>query len=151
MGEKGQWRKYTLWEDATHVPLLVVAPGVTTPGSRSSEPVSTLDIYPTLADLAGLSQPGHLEGHSLRPLLEDPTAEWHHQAVTTYRFGNHSVRTRHYRYIRYSDGGEEIYDHREDPHEWRNLAPLPGYEDMTRRLRALLLTVNAEPIEAIWR
>ena len=151
LGEKDQWRKYTLWEDATHVPLLIVAPGVTTPGSRSSEPVSTLDIYPTLVDLAGLGQPSHLEGHSLRPLLEDPAAEWPHHAVTTYRFGNHSVRTRHYRYIRYSDGGEELYDHREDPHEWHNLAPLPRHDDVTRRLRLLLPTVNVEPIEAMWR
>ena len=98
LGEKGQWRKYTLWEDSTHVPLIVVAPGITTPGSRSAEPVSTLDLYPTLAELAGLDPPDHLEGHSLLPLLEEPGSEWPHHAITTYQFGDHSVRTRHHRY-----------------------------------------------------
>ena len=151
LGEKSQWRKYTLWEDSTHVPLIVVAPGVTTPGSRSAEPVSTLDIYPTLADLAGLDQPGHLQGHSLVPLLNDPDGDWPHQAITTYRYGNHSVRTRHFRYIRYVNGDQELYDHRTDPHEWHNLALSPEHADLRTRLKSLLPTVNVEPIEASWR
>lgn len=151
LGEKGQWRKYTLWEDSTHVPLIVVAPGITTPGARSSAPVSTLDLYPTLADLAGLEPPDHLQGHSLRPLLESPEADWPHHAITTYRFGNHSVRTRHYRYIRYENGDEELYDHRVDPHEWNNLASLPEHTDRKARLRSLLPTVNVEPIRFNWR
>ena len=151
LGEKGQWRKYTLWEDSTHVPLIVVAPGITTPGARSSAPVSTLDLYPTLADLAGLEPPDHLQGHSLRPLLESPEADWPHHAITTYRFGNHSVRTRHYRYIRYENGDEELYDHRVDPHEWYNLASLPEHTDRKARLRSLLPTVNVEPIRFNWR
>lgn len=151
LGEKGQWRKYTLWEDSTHVPLIVVAPGITTPGARSSAPVSTLDLYPTLADLAGLEPPDHLQGHSLRPLLESPEADWPHHAITTYRFGNHSVRTRDYRYIRYENGDEELYDHRVDPHEWYNLASLPEHTDRKARLRSLLPTVNVEPIRFNWR
>ncbi len=151
LGEKGQWRKYTLWEDSTHVPLIVVAPGITKPGSRSEAPVSTLDIYPTLADLAELDPPGHLEGHSLLPLLRNPDAEWPHQAITTYRFGNHAVRTRRYRYIRYENGDEELYDHDEDPNEWRNLASSPGHADIKVRLEALLPRVNVEPISASWR
>ena len=151
LGEKGQWRKYTLWEDSTHVPLIVVAPGITTPGTKSSAPVSTLDIYPTVADLAGLDTPGHLEGHSLRPLLENANEDWPHHAITTYRFGNHSVRTLRYRYIRYENGDEELYDHRDDPHEWRNLASLPGHADLKVRLRSLLPTVNVEPITSNWR
>ena len=151
LGEKGQWRKYTLWEDSTHVPLIVVAPGVTTPGARSSAPVSTLDLYPTLADLAGLEPPDHLQGNSLRPLLESAEADWPHHAITTYQFGNHSVRTRHYRYIRYKDGDEELYDHRVDPHEWHNLALLPEHADLKARLRSLLPAVNVEPIRFNWR
>ena len=151
LGEKGQWRKYTLWEDSTHVPLIVVAPGIMRPGSRSAAPVSTLDLYPTLADLAGLDAPDHLEGHSLLPLLADPSAEGPHQAVTPYRFGNHSVRTRRYRYIRYDNGDEELYDHRNDPHEWRNLASSAEYTDLKARLESLLPTVNVEPIAASWR
>ncbi|MYB50698.1 MAG: sulfatase [Acidobacteriia bacterium] len=151
LGEKSQWRKYTLWEDSTHVPLIVVAPGITTPGVRSSAPVSTLDLYPTIADLAGLALPRHLEGHSLRPLLESADADWPHHAITTYRFGNHSVRTRHHRYIRYENGDEELYDHRVDPHEWHNLASLPEHADLKARLRSLLPSVNVESIRFDWR
>jgi arylsulfatase A-like enzyme len=151
LGEKGQWRKYTLWEESTHVPLIVVAPGITTAGSKSAEPVSTLDLYPTLADLAGLKSPSHLEGHSLLPLLKEAEAEWPHFAITTYNFRNHSVRSRHYRYIRYENGDEELYDHRIDPHEWFNLASLPEHAEPKARLDALLPRVNLKPITATWR
>lgn len=151
LGEKSQWRKYTLWEDSTHVPLIVVAPGITRPGSRSAAAVSTLDLFPTLADLAGLDAPGHLEGHSLLPLLKNPSAYWPHHAITTYRFGNHSVRTGRYRYIRYQDGGEELYDHRDDPHEWRNLASSSDHADLKARLQSLLPATNVEPITSNWR
>ena len=151
LGEKGQWRKYTLWEDSTHVPLIIVAPGQATPGSRSAAPVSTLDIYPTLTELAGLDPPGHLQGHSLVPLLENAGAEWPHHAITTYRFGNHAVRTRRYRYIRYENGDEELYDHRHDPHEWRNLAPSPEHAGIKARLASLLPKDNVQPISATWR
>ena len=151
LGEKSQWRKYTLWEDSTHVPLIIVAPGITEPGSRSQAPVSTLDIYPTVAAIAGLDPPDHLEGHSLLPLLRDPDAEWPHSAITTYRFGNHAVRTRRFRYIRYENGDEELYDHQSDPHEWRNLATSTDHADIKARLRGRLPTVNVEPIAATWR
>ena len=146
LGEKGQWRKQSLWEESTRVPLIVVAPGVTTAGSRSAEPVSLLDLYPTLAELSGLDAPDHLQGHSLLPLLKKPDAEWPHVAVTTYNFNNHAVRTRHHRYIRYSDGGEELYDHREDPQEWHNLASSPDQDALKKRLAALLPKVNLKPL-----
>ena len=145
LGEKGQWRKQTLWEESTRVPLIVVAPGVTAAGSRSAEPVSLLDLYPTLAELAGLEPPSHLQGHSLMPLLQDPSAEWPHVAITTHLFGNHAVRTRFHRYIRYADGGEELYDHREDPQEWHNLASSPDHAELKKRLAGLLPTVNVQP------
>ena len=74
LGEKLRWRKQTLWEEATRVPLIVVAPGVTEPGSRSERTVSLLDLFPTLMELVGIDAPGHLEGASLVPLLEDPDA-----------------------------------------------------------------------------
>jgi arylsulfatase A-like enzyme len=118
LGEKARWRKETLWRDATHVPLIIVAPGVTTPGSRSDAAVSLIDLYPTLVELAGLEMPAHPEGVSLLPLLRDPDAEWEHAAVSTNRFGNHAVSSDRYRYIRYLDGTEELYDIASDPHEW---------------------------------
>jgi arylsulfatase A-like enzyme len=69
LGEKQRWRKMTLWEESTRVPLIIVAPGLTTPGSTSAEAVSLLDVYPTLVDIAGLPMPDHLDGESLVPLL----------------------------------------------------------------------------------
>ena len=127
LGEKARWRKHTLWRESTRVPLIVVAPGITQPGSRSDVPVSLLDLYPTLTELAGLPTPGHLEGVSLLPLIEDPAASLERRAVvTTYEYRNHAVSSDRYRYIVYSDGSEELYDLESDPHEWRNRAADPA-------------------------
>jgi arylsulfatase A-like enzyme len=122
LGEKHHWRKFTLWEEATRAPLIFVAPGVSAAGELSRRPVDFLDIYPTLADLCGLPIPAHVQGVSLRPLLEDPAAEWDRLALTTHGRGEHAVRSGRWRYIRYHDGTEELYDHDTDPMEWKNLA-----------------------------
>jgi arylsulfatase A-like enzyme len=143
LGEKGRWHKSTLWEESTHVPLIIVAPGVTVPGTRTSRPVSLMDLYPTLAELAALEIPEHVEGRSLVPLLKDPSREWDFPAVTTYGYGNHSVRTERYRYIRYADGSEELYDHESDPNEWTNLARDGEYERVKMGLRRALPVENA--------
>ena len=143
LGEKGRWRKSTLWEESTHVPFIIVAPGVTTPGSRSTHAVSLMDIYPTLAELAGLDIPAHVEGRSLAPLLRDPTREWDFPVVTTYGYDNHAVRTDRYRYIRYADGSEELYDHASDPNEWTNLASDPAQDELKAELRRALPARNA--------
>ena len=143
LGEKQRWRKSTLWEETTRVPLLVVAPGVTRPGSRTAAPVSLMDLYPTLKALAGLRVPGHAEGTSLVPLLEDPDASWEHAAVSTFGFRNHAVRDHRYRYIKYADGSEELYDHERDPHEWENLASSDDMRDVKKRLASWLPRRNA--------
>jgi arylsulfatase A-like enzyme len=143
LGEKLRWRKSTLWEESTHVPFIVVAPGVTTPGTSSAHAVSLMDIYPTLAELAGLDVPTHVEGRSLVPLLEDPNREWSYPVVTTYGYDNHAVRTDRYRYIRYADGSEELYDHASDPNEWTNLASDPAYDELKAELRDALPAKNA--------
>jgi arylsulfatase A-like enzyme len=122
LGEKDAWEKFTLWEKATRVPFVVVAPGLAPAGATCARPVTLLDLYPTLVELAGLPAPAGLEGRSLLPLLRDPTAAWDRPAVMTYRRGNHAVRSERYRYIRYANGDEELYDHAVDPHEWTNLA-----------------------------
>jgi arylsulfatase A-like enzyme len=144
LGEKARWRKMTLWEESTRVPLVVVAPGLTTPGSTSAEAVSLMDIYPTLTDLAGLATPSHIEGQSLEPLLRDPAAVRDEPAVTTYGYGNHAVRDERYRYIRYRDGSEELYDHASDPNEWTNLAGDHGYDQVKSSLARWLPAVNVE-------
>ena len=134
LGEKSHWRKFSLWERSTRVTFLVVAPGVTEPSGRSPRPVNLVDIYPTLVDLVGLPTPSGLDGVSLRPLLEVPEASWERASLTTHGRGNHAVRGERWRYIRYADGSEELYDHGADDPEWHNLAGDPAYDDVKKRL-----------------
>ncbi|HAY44710.1 MAG TPA: iduronate-2-sulfatase [Gammaproteobacteria bacterium] len=138
LGEKGRWRKQTLWRESTRVPFIVVAPGVTKAGSKIAATVSLLDLYPTLVELAGLDIPTHPEGISLLPLIEDPDIEWDHAAISTNDFGNHAVSTDQYRYIQYVDDTEELYDIKSDPNEWHNLAGDPELGPVKERLIALL-------------
>lgn len=146
LGEKNQREKETLWEVALQVPLIIVAPGVTTPGSRSDVPVSSMDLYPTLTELAGLESPDYLEGgDSLVPLLEDPAMSWDRAVLSTWGKNNHSVRDQRYRYTRYADGVEELYDHDNDPNEWTNLAGDPSLAPVKERLAAYFPTVNVDP------
>jgi arylsulfatase A-like enzyme len=147
LGEKERWRKMTLWARSTHVPLIFVAPGVAEPGSRSSRAVSLMDIYPTLAELAGFASPAYIEGQSLVPLLQDPDMEWDRPAVSTYPYNSHAVVNDRYRYIRYADGSEELYDFVEDPGEWHNLADDRSLRRVKRELANWIPKENAPPLE----
>jgi arylsulfatase A-like enzyme len=138
LGEKQHWRKFSLWERATRTTCAIVAPGLTKPATTSAAPIDYMTIYPTLCELAGLPVPTHVRGPSLVPLLRDPATAWAHVAITSHGRGNHAVRDAHWRYIRYADGGEELYDHRRDPHEWTNLAADPATASERARLRAHL-------------
>jgi arylsulfatase A-like enzyme len=121
LGEKLHWHKLALWERATRVPFLLHVPGQPATG-RVAAPVSLLDVGPTLAELCGLElDPAH-EGASLLRVLEDPARAEDRPPITTWRPGNHSVRQGPYRYIRYETGDRELYDHRDDPGELRNLS-----------------------------
>ncbi|HUS80031.1 MAG TPA: sulfatase/phosphatase domain-containing protein, partial [Armatimonadota bacterium] len=145
LGEKLHWRKFALWEEATHAPLMMAAPGLTAAGSQCSRTASFIDIYPTLADLCGLTPPAdQLEGTTMRPLLADSAAEWDRPALTTYGRNNHSVRSESWRYIRYADGSEELYDEQADPLEWTNLAGQPEHAQVKADLAKWLPEVNAE-------
>lgn len=143
-GEKEHLHKFTLWERSTRIPFVVKAPGVTVPGSRSAEPASTVDLFPTLIELCGLAPLPWLDGVSLVAQLSDPDVARERPALTTHGWGNHALRTRDWRYIRYADGGEELYDHRSDPHEWTNLATDSRFSEVKNTLRAWLPKSDAQ-------
>lgn len=133
LGEKHHWAKRTLWEESTQVPLLMAGPGIK-PGQPCPEPASLIDIYPTLVELCKLPANNHLEGLSLTSQLHDPATPRDRPAITSSYFGNHSVRTRHWRLISYEDGAKELYDHRNDPDEFKNLANDPAHKETLARL-----------------
>jgi arylsulfatase A-like enzyme len=145
LGEKGITGKNTLWERSTRVPLVFAGPGVAK-GGRCVEPVELLDLYPTLIDLVGLPPTGGLEGHSLAAQLKDANAPRPWPAITTSNQGNHSVRTRNWRYVRYADGSEELYDHRDDPNEWTNLARSPVHAETLRELARQLPVIDVPAV-----
>lgn len=149
LGEKQHWRKFALWEEATRAPLVWIAPGVTKPQGNCQRTVDFMSIYPTLCDLCGLQTPAHVEGASIRSLLADPQASWERPALTTHGRLNHAVRNEGWRYIRYADGSEELYDETKDPMEWTNLAGDAKYADMKSTLARWLPEKNApEPKDA---
>jgi arylsulfatase A-like enzyme len=120
LGEKGGvWGKQTLWEESTRVPLIIAGPGIPA-GRVCTKPVQLLDVLPTLLELSGLPAGQPMEGRSLVSLLRNPDADWPHVARTSFGPGNVALRSERYRYIRYTDGSEEFYDHQSDPHEWEN-------------------------------
>jgi arylsulfatase A-like enzyme len=151
LGEKKHWRKFALWEEATRTPLIFVAPKGTpglasgTPaGVRVDKPVSLLDIYPTLVELCGLPPRDGLSGQSLVSLLANSAAPWDRPALTTHGRLNHALRSDRWRYIRYADGSEELYDHRNDPMEYTNLADQKKYESVKRDFAKWLPKENAQ-------
>ena len=144
LGEKEHWRKFALWEEATRAPFIWVAPGVTKAGGVCERTVDFLSIYPTLCELCGITIPKHVEGVSIKKLLADPKAAWDRPALTTHGQGNHAVRTEKWRYIRYADGGEELYDEGKDPFEWTNLAG--KHPEKVKELRTRLDAYAAQAV-----
>ncbi len=137
LGEKQHWGKWTGWQRSTRVPLLIArATGDTSfdVPARTSEPASLLDLYPTLIELCGLPDRDGLSGQSLVPQLRDPAASTGRSVISTFDAGNHAVIDSRWRYIRYADGSEELYDMGRDPNEWVNLADRPEYRDRKEEL-----------------
>jgi len=164
MGQKEFLFKNSPWEESTRVPLIIRVPGITKAGGVAEHPVSLIDLYPTLKDLCGLKgdnrkteQGAKLDGHSLRPFLENPkTMQWQgpEGALTMIYNGPESLnnpyqqhwalRTLRWRYIRYSGGDEELYDHDKDPHEWNNLASQPEYAEIKKSLYAKMRAIQGD-------
>lgn len=144
LGEKLITGKNTLWERSTRVPLIFAGPGVART-ARCAKPAELLDIYPTLAELCGLPPAADIEGHSLVPQLKDASAERPWPAITTHNHDNHGVRSENWRYIRYADGSEELYDMRRDPNEWTNRAGDAQCAAILSQHRGWLPQHNAKP------
>jgi arylsulfatase A-like enzyme len=142
LGEKGITGKNTLWDRSTRVPLIFAGPGVSA-GGRCQKPAELLDIYPTLIELCGLPPREDLEGISLGPQLRDATAHRERPAITSHNQGNHGIRSQRWRYIRYADGSQELYDMQSDPHEWTNLIDQPGMSDVIAQHRKWLPKIDA--------
>jgi arylsulfatase A-like enzyme len=143
LGEKQNWEKFALWDQTTRVPLFIHAPGLGKDGAATRQPATLTDLYPTLCELAGLPVPAQCDGKSLVPQLKDPAQAHGRVSLTSYDFGgrsgiSHAVRDPRYRYIRYGDGFEELYDLEQDPREFTNLAKDPAHAATAARLAATL-------------
>lgn len=163
LGEKAISGKNTLWDRSTRVPLIFAGPGVAEHAVVET-PAELLDIYPTLIDLCGLTAREGLEGHSLKPQLVDANAPREWPAITTHNHDNHGIRTKDWRFIQYADGSRELYNMKEDPNEWTNLANDPAYADVLAEHAQWLPSTNLKPVpgskhriltyengEAIWQ
>ncbi|MFN7928072.1 MAG: sulfatase [Blastocatellia bacterium] len=169
--EHGQWMKQNLWEESARVPLLIAAPKAKAKGQATKRTVELLDLYPTLAELCGLTPPADLDGRSLRALLDNPKAQWNKPAYTQVdrggvqfgegtppnaaaiqaaqqlpKFMGRSVRTERWRYTEWDEGrkGVELYDHDKDPHEYHNLAQDAAYTKTIEELKRLLRRLPTE-------
>ena len=147
--EKSTWTKNILWERAAKVPLLISIPKQTTPGFYSKTPVGLIDLYPTLVSLCGLPNPkSHsLDGEDLTAIIKKQKQHRAKPVVTTLGRGNHSIRSEQFRYIRFRNGQEELYDMQKDPWEWTNLANDPKYESVKKRHKQYLPKTDAPDIE----
>lgn len=142
LGEKQHWHKRTLWEETTRVPLVVVVPEIGKPSQTCVQPASLLDLFPTLLELCDLPNiPGQtLDGISLVPWLIDPNKKRSRSAITVHEMQHIAVRNERYRYIKYNDGSEELYDLFTDPNEWDNQIGNPAFSPVRQHLSEELPT-----------
>ena len=151
LGEHTHWQKMSLMEESVRAPLIISAPGARGAGRSSRALVEFVDFYPTLADLCGLDPPSDLEGVSLAPLLDDPAASVKEAAFSQVqwedRIFGRTVRTDRFRYIRWEGdgGGEELYDHENDPREFTNLAQAPEFSAVLAEMRSRLDSGPSKP------
>jgi len=145
-GTKEHWHKRTLWEECTRIPFIMKVPGMTQPNSVCDRPVDMINVFPTLISLCGLPAYELLDGYDMTPLLKNPEAEWEYPARSEIEVGNMAVRSQKWRYIRYHDGSEELYNRENDPHEWYNLAADEQYSQVLEEHRRWIPEKYAEPV-----
>lgn len=144
VGDKNRKGKTTLWEASNQCNLMIYDPrnGTTSTGQKCKTGVSLQDIYPTVVELAGLKRPSHIYGRALTDEMDDPTTPWVDPVLSTYQKGNHTIRTPEYRYIRFKNGDQELYNMVKDPFELINLAQDKNYTgtcvEMSFKLDAIL-------------
>tara|TARA_R110002095_G_scaffold184553_3_gene161743 strand:- start:8049 stop:9494 length:1446 start_codon:yes stop_codon:yes gene_type:complete len=140
LGEHRHWLKTTLFENAARVPLIIAGPGITAQGQSTTSLAELTDLYPTLADLCGLHPPQNLSGVSLVNILTDTSRQARTSALTQLK-SDYSVRTPQYRYTEWGEQGSdgiELYDHKTDPEEMKNLAGDERYDQVRQKLSLLL-------------
>ena len=147
LGEKHHWRKFALWETTAKSVLIFAGPGIAGDQGNVNAPVNLIDIYPTLIDLCDLPRKSDLEGETLTPWLENPMTVKSTASITTHGKENHSVRVGDWHYIRYVDGGEELYNVNDDQDEFHNLAVDPDNSDKIKELKEFLPSINADLVE----
>lgn len=135
LGEHDFWQKWSLHEESIRIPLIIAGPGIEF--SESDALAEQIDLYPTLAQMAGLPLPPHVQGKSLVPLFNDPKASVREAAYSVTNNGS-VIRTPEWAYMKYKDGSEELYDMNKDPQQYSNLAKIPNYQSKRDELRQLL-------------
>jgi arylsulfatase A-like enzyme len=141
LGEKQHWGKWTGWERSTRVPLVIVpAKDVATDaydiGGDCKRAVNLIDLYPTVCELCGVPSPDGLDGRSLVPLMQEVQSQMDRRSsLSLFDQGNYSLRDDRFRYIRYADDSEELYDLLEDPNEWTNLCKSLTARTVLERMR----------------
>lgn len=137
LGEKKRWQKFTLWQEAVKVPLIVHLPDGYKGGLTVKEPAGLIDIFPTITDILSVSKPEKLEGKSLLPIIERQTED-SYVVISQIENNNFAFHTKRYSYIVYHDGSEELYDYQSDPGEWHNIAQLEESQKIKRDIISLI-------------
>jgi arylsulfatase A-like enzyme len=147
LGEHAGWCKHTNFELDTHVPMILSVPGMKTAGQRTWALTEYVDMYPTLCEACGLTIPGHLEGVSMMPLVDDPGRQWKKAAFSQYPRGQvmgYTMRTKRFRYTEWQNRktkevmARELYDHDTDPKENVNAVDQPEYKQDVEQLSLML-------------